>query len=56
MTFYESINIEVMAYSDTIAIKSKNDDNYERLYSLIRIAQLIQTGQYYSAINHHFRI
>lgn len=46
-------NIEVMVYSDTIAIKSNNVDKNKALADLIKIGQLIQVGQYYSAINPH---
>ena len=40
-------NIEVMVYSDTIAIKSNaaNEDN--GFVDLVRIANILQTGQYY---------
>jgi hypothetical protein len=44
-------NIEVMVYSDTIAIKSNDSDQLNSLQDLIKVAQLIQVGQYYSALN-----
>lgn len=47
-------NIEVMVYSDTIAIKSNNKDKNKALKDLIKIGHLIQVGQYYDAINPHF--
>ena len=43
-------NIEIMVYSDTIAIKSNNENKDKRLLDLIQIAKLIQTSQYYAGV------
>lgn len=43
--------IDVMVYSDTIAMKSNNEDEAMCLVSLVRIANIIQIGQYYSALS-----
>ncbi len=44
-------SIEIMVYSDTIAIKSNQKDKNKCLYDLVRIANMIQTGTYYSALS-----
>lgn len=43
--------LDVMVYSDTIAIKSNNEDQKSCLFSLIKVANLIQVGQYYTALS-----
>ena len=43
-------DIEVLVYSDTIAIKSKNQNKQQCLYDLVKIANMIQVSQYYSFI------
>lgn len=42
-------NMDIMVYSDTIAIKSNSGEN--DLINLCRIANLLQTGQYYKALS-----
>jgi len=44
-------NLDVMVYSDTIAIKSNNEDERVSLFNLVKIANIIQVGQYYSALS-----
>ena len=44
-------SIEIMVYSDTIAIKSNQKDKNKCLFDLVRIANMIQIGTYYSALS-----
>ncbi len=44
-------DIEVMVYSDTIAIKSNDNDKLRCFVQLVRIASMIQHGQYYKSLN-----
>jgi len=46
-------DIEVMVYSDTVAIKSNDNDKFRCFVQLVRIASMIQHGQYYKSLNPH---
>lgn len=49
----ENNHIEIMVYSDTIAIKSNNPDKNMHFGELINIAKSIQASQYYKTVNPH---
>lgn len=44
-------NLDVIVYSDTIAIRSNNKDKKYCLPSLVKVAYMIQIGQYFKALS-----